>query len=275
MTALNALQFEREVADLYRALGSNVRHDVAVAGNQIDVLVTEETSPGSPLTRIVECKAYSSPVGPEPVRSFAAISSFLRERRLADLATIVAASGFSQYAREMAQEFSIELLEIADLRARVTRATHAPAPDKRPPLSHTPAVSTGEQPFAFVALPFNPKFDDVYVYGISSAAERAKVSVERADDVLESVEIISYAKSRIAACDILIADTTESNPNVFYELGYADGLQKGVLLIAQADAELPFDIRGRRHLLYQNIKDLETRLVPFLRKAALIANAGP
>jgi len=39
--------FEREVASLYRALGAQVELDRGLAGNQIDLLVTERTPAGS------------------------------------------------------------------------------------------------------------------------------------------------------------------------------------------------------------------------------------
>ena len=42
-----ARQFERDVAAIYRALGSTVQQDVVLAGNQIDVFVQEKTSSGA------------------------------------------------------------------------------------------------------------------------------------------------------------------------------------------------------------------------------------
>jgi len=108
---------------------------------------------------------------------------------------------------------------------------------------------------------FTPRYDDVHLYGIRAAADEAGVSVERADDNLDSSEIIDYIKTRIESCDLVIADTTEPNANVYYELGYAEGTGKKVLLVAAANTELPFDLRGRNHVLYENIVDLHRKLV--------------
>jgi hypothetical protein len=268
MTRLNANEFEREVADLYRGLGAEVRHDVTIAGSQIDILATETTASGSPIKRLIECKAYSSQVGIDAVRSFIGTARLLRERHLADVATIVSASGFSRPARDAAEEFGIELLEVADLRQRADRAPLVEKPPPAPVSEAPDAEVTDSSIRAFVALPFTARFDDVYLYGIRSAAEEAGISVERADDVLKSVEIIAYVRERIQSCDLLIADTSESNPNVFYELGYADGLGKPVVLIAEKETATPFDVRGRRHLLYDGIRDLEARLPHFLRPPA-------
>jgi hypothetical protein len=41
-------------------------------------------------------------------------------------------------------------------------------------------------------------------------------------------------------------------PKLFYELGYAHALDKPTILLAQRDAELPFDIRSYRVIFYEN-----------------------
>jgi hypothetical protein len=265
MVSLNAHQFEREVAGLYRSLGASVRHDVTLAGSQIDVLVSQSTTTPDTVTRIVECKAYRSAVGDDAVRSFAGTFRLLHERQLADTATIVSASTFSQSAYRLAKQADIELLEISQLRQRVgrtrtdgNRAVQPPTFSDSPTETHSPRV--------FVAIPFTKHFDDIYLYGILSAAEKVGYSVERADDDLVSIEVIEYVRERIRHCDLVLADTSEPNPNVFYELGYADGIRKPVVLIATKDAAVPFDVRGRQHLLYDRIRDLEIGLPRFLTR---------
>ena len=80
MPSTNANQFEWQIADLYRRIGCEVRHDVSLAGNQIDVVVTETSPSGTTLTRAVECKAYQRPVGIDAVRIFALTVELLRGR---------------------------------------------------------------------------------------------------------------------------------------------------------------------------------------------------
>lgn len=41
----------------------------------------------------------------------------------------------------------------------------------------------------------------------------------------------------------IIVDLTDLRPNVFYELGYADGLHKRVVVTAKKGTELPFDVK--------------------------------
>lgn len=265
MMEINPYRFERYVGDLYRALGAEVQHDVMLAGIQIDLLVNESTSSGSCVTRLVECKAYASRVGLQPVRGFAMTSVLLRDRGLAEASTLVSTNGFTAQARLAAEEFGIELLEVADLRARVERrgiSLETPSGDTEAS-SGAPSRRDEDRPAkAFVAVPFTPQYDDIYLLGIRAAAECVGVSVERADDnLVESTDIVEYIKARIVGSDFVIADTTEHNPNVFYELGFSDGKEKPTLLIAATSAELPFDLRGRNHFLYENIGALRDGLI--------------
>ena len=97
-----ARQFERDVAAIYRALGSAVQQDVVLAGNQIDVFVQEKTSSGSLVRTAIECKAYSKPIGLEIINQFASLVSLLKERKLIDRGAIVTTEGFTKQAREAA-----------------------------------------------------------------------------------------------------------------------------------------------------------------------------
>lgn len=49
---------------------------------------------------------------------------------------------------------------------------------------------------------------------------------------------------------MLIAELTERNANVFYELGLAHALSKPVILLSQTIDDVPFDLRGIRVILY-------------------------
>jgi hypothetical protein len=55
---------------------------------------------------------------------------------------------------------------------------------------------------------------------------------------------------------------------VYYELGYADALpDKEVILISQTSAEkLPFDVRHRRIIVYEDSDNGRTKLRAELRK---------
>ena len=71
---------------------------------------------------------------------------------------------------------------------------------------------------------------------------------------------MDWVKSKISSADLVVADLSGANPNVYLEVGYA--WAKGVdtvLLIDNVD-DLKFDVRGQRCLVYGSIKDLEQKL---------------
>lgn len=265
----SSFAFETEIANLYRALGTRVRQDVSIAGNQIDIVVISSGSDGRDVTKIVECKAYRDPVGIEQIRAFSVVAGILRERNLAHLATIVSAAGFTSRARELANGLDIELLEVADLRRKVgsssvTEVSSPSIPDEE--LAFLGIVEMPTQRRIFVAMPFTPQGDDVYLYGMQPAAEAEGYTIVRGDDNLDSGEIMEFVREQILGSDLIVVDTTDANPNVYYELGLADGAKRDVVLVARDDVQLPFDVHGRNHILYRNIQDLQNRLRDRLSK---------
>jgi hypothetical protein len=52
----------------------------------------------------------------------------------------------------------------------------------------------------------------------------------------------------------VICDCTGRNSNVFYEIGIAHTLGREVILITQSAADIPFDLRHLRYVLYSDTK---------------------
>lgn len=121
----------------------------------------------------------------------------------------------------------------------------------------------------FVAMPFASEFDDLFHYGIQGAVNAAGFLCERADLASFTGDVIAWVKDRIASADLVVADLSSANPNVYLEVGYAWGKEIPTVLIAKDGQELKFDVRGQRCLIYPNIRSLEE----MLRKeiAALLA----
>ena len=57
--------------------------------------------------------------------------------------------------------------------------------------------------------------------------------------------------SAIALSEIVIADCTGRNPNVFYEIGLAHAIGVPVILITRSSDDVPFDLRQRRYIHYE------------------------
>lgn len=104
---------------------------------------------------------------------------------------------------------------------------------------------------AFVMMPFSEAFDEIYNSFIRSTLESAGLHVIRADDIQNAQSILKDIVQAINACDLIIADLSDSNPNVYYELGLAHAFGKPVILLTQEMGDLPFDLRSYRVIPYQ------------------------
>jgi len=123
-----------------------------------------------------------------------------------------------------------------------------------------------QQLFAFVVMPFAKEFEDKYVLGIKSAAEDAGLRVERLkDQIFYRQGMVERIHHQIEEADFIIGDMTESNPNVFYEVGYAYAKNKLCILLTDDPEKLPFDLKYRRHIIYSSIQDLKQKLASELR----------
>jgi nucleoside 2-deoxyribosyltransferase len=124
--------------------------------------------------------------------------------------------------------------------------------------------------FAFVLMPFDKAFDDVYKLAFKGAvALFDDVVPERVDEQIYREGILERIYRQIEAADIIIADMTGQNPNVFYEVGYAHAKSKLCILLTSNAADIPFDLKHQRHIVYdKSIVTLRGELEIYPRCAA-------
>ena len=121
--------------------------------------------------------------------------------------------------------------------------------------------STKPKPFCFVLMPFDSSFDDIYKLGIKDACNTAGAYCERVDEQIFQERILDRIFNQIVKADIVIADMTNKNPNVFYEVGYAHAIGKTTILLTQNSDDIPFDLKHFPHIVYNNrIVDLKNEL---------------
>lgn len=119
-------------------------------------------------------------------------------------------------------------------------------------------------PHAFVAMPFGSKpgadgknidFNLVFSELLKPALEAAGCSVFRADEEQRAGDIRTDMFQELLVADLVLADLTLDNPNVWYELGVRHALRaRGVLLVQGPRPTNPFDIYTDRKLRYR-LKD--------------------
>lgn len=111
----------------------------------------------------------------------------------------------------------------------------------------------------FVAMPFGSKegidFNQVYTVLIKPALEGAGFEVFRADEEMAAGNIRTDMFQELLLADLVVADLSINNPNVWYELGVRHALRaRGIILIDCRRDAMPFDIYTDRKLRY-HIKD--------------------
>jgi hypothetical protein len=127
--------------------------------------------------------------------------------------------------------------------------------------------SAAQNGTCFILMPFAPRFDEVYA-AIVDAIEGPALNFlcKRADDVFGGGHIIEDILRGIAESEVIVADVTSKNSNVFYELGIAHMVKdvEKVIIITQEMDDIPFDLRQLRCIVYeqseQGIRRLKSQL---------------
>jgi hypothetical protein len=103
----------------------------------------------------------------------------------------------------------------------------------------------------FVMQPFKAPLGDYYEKAYKPAIEKAGLKAVRADaEIFGTGKIMDQIWSGINKARVLVAELTNRNPNVFYELGLAHALRKPVVLVSSNEGDVPFDLQHIRVIYY-------------------------
>ena len=109
----------------------------------------------------------------------------------------------------------------------------------------------------FVICPIGDKGTDTrkrsnlaYEYIIKPVVEKFKYKLTRADFIKESGVITSQIIDQIVDSPLVIADLSDYNPNVFYELAIRHTVKKPYIQMIKSGQEIPFDITGMRTISF-------------------------
>lgn len=109
----------------------------------------------------------------------------------------------------------------------------------------------------FMIMPFSD-YDSLYREIVIPVAAEQNMTVKRGDEfaTVQGV-IMEEVWAALYKCRLVIAETTEYNPNVYYELGIAHTLGKPTILLTQREnpQDVPFDIRHLRFIRYEDSID--------------------
>ena len=131
----------------------------------------------------------------------------------------------------------------------------------------------------FVLMPFKQDLTLVYNSIIKKTIEeRLNLICKRGDEIISTSAIMQDIWKNICEARLIIADLTEFNPNVMYELGIAHTLGKETILIYQKNNEekkFPFDVSHIRRIEYENTATGGANLAESLENTILsLKNVG-
>lgn len=130
----------------------------------------------------------------------------------------------------------------------------------------------------FVVMPFGSLFEAEYESSIKPVIEKVGLKCIRADEVYAKARIMDDIWRCIRSCIVVLAELTDRNPNVLYEVGLAHAIGKPVIIITRKEDDVPFDLRSLRYLFYdtndpywgENLhKALENMLTKVIEEATI------
>ena len=133
----------------------------------------------------------------------------------------------------------------------------------------------------FVIIPFDEKFDEVFVKGIKPIYNKipgVDLIVSKANEKLKGLDFVRHIHQHMHDTNFCIADITDHNPNVLYEIGFAQAIEKKVIIIRKEGVKIPVDLSDRyiidykednlemlcqniESALYQTIKDYKNSTI--------------
>ncbi|MCC6725696.1 MAG: hypothetical protein IT258_14400 [Saprospiraceae bacterium] len=104
----------------------------------------------------------------------------------------------------------------------------------------------------FMLMPFLNIFFEIFETHVKPLLLDLNLTSGTAGDIFNNQPIIGDIWENIKNAKIVIADCTNKNPNVFYEVGLAHAIGKETILLTQNLMDIPFDLKHLRVIVYEN-----------------------
>lgn len=129
---------------------------------------------------------------------------------------------------------------------------------------------------AFVAMWFDDEMDDAWEQGIKPAVEQAGYRPIRVDKEPHIDRIDAKIVADIKDSRFLIADVTGQRADVYFEAGYAIGLNRPVIWCVRKDQlnDVHFDTRQYNHIVWKTPEELKEKLFQLIRAVIGVRNQG-
>ncbi len=111
-------------------------------------------------------------------------------------------------------------------------------------------------PIGDVGTDIRKNADQLYQHIIKPVCEKCGFIAQRVDEFNTSESITQEILDALNDCELVIADLTGHNPNVFFEIGYRTKSQKPIIHLKRKDETIPFDVSAIRTFEY-DLTDLD------------------
>jgi hypothetical protein len=227
-----------KVEKLLRKSGFEYRKDVVVGQARPDFLVT--TANGNQI--VVEVKAWEG----NPDTTARAINQAQRYKEMskANAAVIVTSGTLESITSAMIAVTPLGGL-LSTLAKFSSNLSHGKKQTDPQPIKEAPKRKV------FASMPFAQQYDDTFIVAIEPASLANGAIAERVDHNGTAGPVVPQIKAMIKAAKIVIADLSDSRPNVLHEVGYAEALKIPVIQICCTPlAALPFNVRNNNTTQY-------------------------
>ena len=121
-------------------------------------------------------------------------------------------------------------------------------------------------PFSTTASCTEEEWTDIFENAFKPAIEVEGLDYDCRRSAATRGNLVAAIMRDLKDAYVVVADLTDENPNVFYEIGYAHALERPTILISRRGESIPFDLQSINHIFYETIVELRDRLEKRLKE---------
>ncbi len=128
-------------------------------------------------------------------------------------------------------------------------------------------MATSRDVFVVMSFSVSPQYKDLYV-AIQKACSQFGYVARRVDESNDHKRIIPEIVRGIRQCAFVVADVSDEKPNVYWELGLANGMGKELIMVGRKGTTLPFDVNDVPVLFWESFSEFEASLAKRIERIA-------
>lgn len=234
----NGLEWEAQVEQALRDADIVYAREKVVGDARPDFLVT--TDSGDLI--VVEAKSWE----PSPESAVRALNQAQRYKELSNAAASIVVTPAVLHTMTSA---AVAVTPLSELVGTIAALAANLSQHKKP--SRPVVVQPAPKKKVFASMPFATQFDDTFLVAIEPASLANGAVAERVDHSGTAGPVMPQIKAMIKAARVIVADLSDSRPNVLHETGFAEALQKPIIQICSTPtSSLPFNVRNNQTIQY-------------------------